>query len=340
MDFIFGSFAEWMGVLDNRPGSTHCSLTPAEWKLALDAAGYPDTLLLTSSGSSVAHMAIISQGALSPAVESSTLPLSTPASSSSSPLQYFAAETAPSPNNNVELDIPEITTDSLALKTTVDDLHVSLPSNSELVNISSSTPLVGSGLNDGLTIMRCFSAGGEVDLVRFLSGLDSTKPHVIWLYTNTGESNTTLIGLVRSIRHEFSLWKVMMVLFHPSWDQSQQESFIYRQLMSLKWVDAEVLVDEKGRIHVPRVVVAPAPPQIEARNDKPVQFDESRIWRAFPAPLGPEDVEITVAFMSLSPAFPKCSEFSGKVTAVGSKVCSDSFLGKTYVSFVIVSCIC
>ena len=106
--------------------------------------------------------------------------------------------------------------------------------------------------------------------------------------------------------------------------------------MSLKWVDAEVLVDEKGRMHVPRVVVAPAPPQIEARNDKPVEFDASRIWRAFPAPLGPEDVEITVAFTSLSQAFPNCSEFSGKVTAVGSKVCSDSFLGKTYVSFVIV----
>jgi len=99
--------------------------------------------------------------------------------------------------------------------------------------------------------------------------------------------------------------------------------------MCLKWVDAEILVDEGGEMHVPRVVIAPAPPKIEACNGKPVEFNESCIWRAFPAPLGPEDVEIEVAFMNLSPAFPDCSEFSGKVTAVGSNVSGDMFLGKT-----------
>jgi len=52
-------------------------------------------------------------------------------------------------------------------------------------------------------------------------------------------------------------------------------------------------------------------------------------WRAFPAPLGPEDVEIEVAFMNLSPLFLTAPNFSGKVTAVGSNVSGDMFLGKT-----------
>jgi fatty acid synthase, animal type len=288
MDFIFGSFAEWTGVLDDRPESTHCTLSPAEWKLAFNAAGYSDALFLTSSGSSVAHMAIFSQGILSPAEEGYTSPASTPMSNS----------------------IP------------------SLLSNSKVVDIAPPMQLVDTELNGDLTVVRCFSAGGETDLVRFLSSLDSARPHVVWLYTNTEEGNNTLIGLVRSIRHEFSLWKVMMVLFHPSWDQDQQQSFIYRRLMSLKWVDAEVMIDEKGEIRVPRVVTAPAPPRIEAREDKPIEFNESCIWRAFPAPLGPEDVEVTVAFISLSPTFADCSEFSGTVTAVGSNVSSDGLLGE------------
>ena len=326
MDFIFGSFAEWMGVLDSRPGSTHCSLLPDEWKLALNAAGYTDTLLLTLSSTSVVHLAFISQSALCPAAESSFSPVHI------RPSQYFSAKPAISPNGRVEFDMGKITTDStdvLACKDTVEDILYSLPSKSELMDISSSTLFVHSRLNDDLTVIRRFSAGGEVDLVRFLSRLDSMKSRTVWLYTNTEERNSTLIGLVRSIRHEFSMWKVMMVLFHPSWDQSQQEPFICRRLMSLKWVDAEILVDEKGEMHVPRVVIAPAPPQIEARGDKPVEFDGSCIWRAFPTPLGPEDVEIGVTFLNLSPAFPDCSEFSGKVTAVGSNVSGDSFLGKT-----------
>jgi fatty acid synthase, animal type len=320
MDFIFGSFAEWMGVLDNRPGSTHCSLSPAEWKLALSAAGYDNPLLLTSSGSSVAHLAFISQSTLSLAAERNASSVPVPASSSSSLLQSSIAESVTSPNANIKLDIAEITMD-------LTDARY----KPEAMGIPSCALLEGSGLNDSLTVVHPFSAGGEINLVQFLSGLDPMKPHVVWLYTDTEEENSTLIGLVRSIRHEFTCWKVMTVLFHPLWDQSQQKCFIYRRLMSLKWVDAEVLVDEEGGMHVPRIVTAPAPPRTEARENKPVEFDQSRIWRGFPVPLGPEDVEITVAFMSLSPAFAGCSEFSGQVTAVGSNVPNGSFLGKRHV---------
>ena len=333
MDFVFGSFAEWMGVLDNRPGSTHCSLSPAEWESALDATGYVDTLLMTSSGGSFAHLAFISQAALSPVAERSASSRFTPTPNSSFHFQSCITGSAIPPNTSVEHDIKSTAAPAadLVRKTVVEDPLFSLPHESEIVDISSSEQLLGNGLNDNLTIVRSFSAGGEVDLVRFLSHLDSMKPHTVWLYTDTEESNSTLIGLVRSIRHEFTLWKVMMVLFHPSWDQCRQQLFIYGSLLSLKWIDSEILVDEGGGMRVPRVVTAFAPPLTEAREDKPVEFDQSRIWRAFPAPLGPEDVEIAVAFMSLSPAFADCSEFSGQVTAVGSNVSSGSFLGKRHV---------
>src|ERR1700734_3226336 len=115
MDFIFGSFAEWMGVLDNRPGSTHCSLSPPEWKLALSGVDYDAPLLLPSSGSSVAHLAFISQNTHSLATEWSPSSVPVPASSSSSLLQSSIAESATSPNTNIKLD-------TLAHKTVAEDI--------------------------------------------------------------------------------------------------------------------------------------------------------------------------------------------------------------------------
>jgi fatty acid synthase, animal type len=340
MDFIFGSYNEWMGALDDHPGSTHSSLSREELQSALNAAGFGDTLFLTTSSSSFAHIAFISQGALSSAAENSTSAGSRPTSSSSSLLRSSTSESATPPNADVELSTTEITenfTDTLVCNAVDNDILYPLPSKSEILAMPSSGRLLGNGLNDDFTVVHRFSGGGEIDLVGFLSSLDSTKPYVVWLYTDTKEENTTLVGLVRTIRHEFPQWKLIMVLFHPSWDHFQQQYFIYRRLVSLKWVDAEVLVDEEGELRVARVVTAPSPPRMEAREDKPIEFDESHVWRAFPVPLGPNDVEITVAFTSLSPAFAGCSEFSGQVTAVGSNVSSDSYLRKRCISSVAVS---
>ncbi|KZT06920.1 polyketide synthase [Laetiporus sulphureus 93-53] len=310
MDFIFGSFAEWMGVLDQRPGATHCSLSPAEWKSALQAAGFADTLLVTSSGRSVSHMAFITQGSLSPTSTSSS-PLRTPSPGPTTPLN---PDVVPNVVKVLSGSSPDLT-DVLG-RSSIDDMF----SKQDVIEISTPAPPIEIVLGHDLTVVRRFTAGDEVSLVQFLSELDATKHYVIWLYTDMEESNLSLIGIARSIRHEFSLWKIMMALFHPSWDAVQQEDFVYGKLVPLKWIDAEVMVDESGNLHVPRVVSAPSPPHVEPREDKALAFDESRIWRVYPEPLGPDDVEVTVAFTSLSPAFPDCSEFSGKVSAVGSGV--------------------
>lgn len=333
MDYIFGSFAEWMGVLEARPGSTHCSLSPAEWKTALSAAGYTDTLLITSSGSSISHMAYISQGALAPEPQQSSPSSRTPALTSSVGSSSPSSELVTPFNEEsavpvVAIDGPVEFMDALAQKRTMDGKLFSLPAKTEADDASS---FINGALAEDFTVVRRFDAGGEVELVHFLSGLDSTKPYVFWFYTETEDVNTTLIGIVRSIRHEFSLWKLNMVLFHPSWSHSQQEAFVYGRLMSLKWVDAEVMVDEKGEMRVPRVVTSLEPPTVELRGDQPVEFDSTRVWRAFPADISEDDVEVTVSFFNLSPSFPGFAEFSGIVSAAGASVVGEGLVGKRYV---------
>jgi hypothetical protein len=182
---------------------------------------------------------------------------------------------------------------------------------------------------DDLTIIRHFSGGSEPDLVGFLSGLHPTEPYSIWLHADTMPENAALLGLSRSLCHEYPDWKLSTVLFHPSWDCSRQHEFIFEQLIPLKLVNAELKVDELGSISVPRIIEAPAYPNTEPRGSKIVQFDDTRVWRHYLPALLADDVEVAVSFASVSPIFPGCSEFSGVVTAAGENVVEeDRLIGK------------
>src|SRR6202034_3838386 len=95
MDFIFGAFKEWMGVLGDRTRSTHCTLTRAEWKESLELTGYSDMLFLASMDTSVAHMAFVCQGGLTPVSyygESSTPPSDPSPESAPSELEPITPE--------------------------------------------------------------------------------------------------------------------------------------------------------------------------------------------------------------------------------------------------------
>ncbi|KAH7886699.1 hypothetical protein F5I97DRAFT_2059038 [Phlebopus sp. FC_14] len=188
---------------------------------------------------------------------------------------------------------------------------------------------------DDLTIIRHFCGGNEPDLVAFLSDLSSTQPYSIWLHTDTVPNNAALLGLSRSLCHEFPDWKISTVLFHPSWDSSRQHEFIFEKLIPLKLVNAELKVDELGSISVPRIIEAPAYPNTKPRGSQTVQFDETRVWHHYPPALLSNDVEVNVSFASASPIFPGCSEFSGVVTAAGQNLGEDGHLvGKRVVGIV------
>ncbi|KAF8837242.1 polyketide synthase [Paxillus ammoniavirescens] len=189
--------------------------------------------------------------------------------------------------------------------------------------------------SDGLTIIRHFSGGNEPDLVAFLSGLHPTELHSIWLHADTMPSNAALLGLSRSLCHEYPHWKISTVLFHPSWDCSRQHEFIYEQLIPLKLVHAELKIDESDSISVPRVIESPTYPSTEPRGSKIVQFDDTRVWHHYPPTLLAEDVQVAVSFASVSPVFPGCSEFSGVVTAAGENIVEeDCLIGKRVVGIV------
>jgi hypothetical protein len=264
MDFVFGSFQEWMGVLEHRARSTHCTLTADEWKSALEEADFSITQFLHSSSHAVAHLAFISQRAPT--------------------------------------------------------------SRSYATILSSSIPRP---IEDLETIIRYFPVEGQVELVHFMScSLDAAKPYVVWLHTDSDANNANLVGLVRSIRHEFTLWKIYLVLFHPSWKSDQQEAYVRHRLTPLRWIDSEVTVDAKGMMLVPRIVKASPPPQTELRGSKPIGFNETQIWRTYPASLGPSDVEVSVIFINLSATSPSWTEFAGNVTAAGSNLIDQEIVGK------------
>ncbi|KAK7047807.1 hypothetical protein VNI00_006135 [Paramarasmius palmivorus] len=341
MDYVFGSFQEWFGVLEQRPAS-HCSLSKSEWSSVLRAEGFADSLFLTTTGATVSHMAFLSQ-----TTEKASKRLGSPTSStpslqsdrSPSHLRSFSLSSTPLPvtpglNEVHGSGILSFGDEHPLLKRLEDAAKFTDKRKSQTMapTLTTFEDMRSGSLSPDIslppnTIVRRFTAGDEVDLVNFVATLDSSVPLKIWLHTDTQSDNATLTGLARSLRHEFGLWRIYLVLFHPSWSFASQEEFIRNQLIPLKWVDAEVMVDEDGAMRVPRVVAGPAPPTTEIADSKPLHFDDTQFWRAFPRPLESDEVQVAVSFITLSSVIPGHSEFSGKVTNVGSEV-ETSLIGK------------
>ncbi|KIJ60835.1 polyketide synthase [Hydnomerulius pinastri MD-312] len=177
-------------------------------------------------------------------------------------------------------------------------------------------------------LLRHFTAGGEVALVDFISSLDSTYPYLFWLYTTTSPGDAAAVGLVRTLRQEYPTWKIHLALFPDSWTVTAQEAYVHSQLILLPWVDSEVMIDQDGKMHVPRLVKASPAARQELRGSHPVSFRGSDVWRAYPAELGPNDVEVSVHYVGLTPAMSGWTEFAGAVTAVGSGVLEEDLVGR------------
>ncbi|KAI3605818.1 polyketide synthase [Moniliophthora roreri] len=341
MDYIFGSFQEWFGVLEHRPAS-HCSLDKSEWNVALKTSGFSDGLFLTTSGTTVSHMAFFSQTAEMAVCKPSSPAISTPSLQSDSGSSPTVA-TPYLPTYGLQDDhlqgiltiidkysllkslwlIPLLLLLQRSKHRTEDPAvekqkpQIVLPTLEEVQSLTLPPN----------TVTHRFTAGGEVELVNLVAGLDSSTPLKVWLYTDTKATNATLIGLTRSLRHEFDLWKIYLILFHPSWTPVKQEEFVRKELIPLRWVDAEVMVEEDGAMRVPRVVAGPLPPSTETVGSKPLHFDGTRFWRTFPKTLDADEVQVAVSFIALSSVIPGHSEFSGKVVHVGANV-DESLTGK------------
>ncbi|KAF9230144.1 hypothetical protein BU15DRAFT_57547 [Melanogaster broomeanus] len=136
-----------------------------------------------------------------------------------------------------------------------------------------------------------------------------------------------MLGLARALRHEYPAWTIYLAIFPCSWNVAEQEAHVRLQLLPLPWVDSEVTIDENGTIRVPRIVKA-ASSRIELRGSSPVQFRGTEVWRAYPAEIGPNDVEVSVQYVGLSTVGPTWTEFVGRVTAVGAGVADRYIVGR------------
>ncbi|KAF9235665.1 polyketide synthase [Melanogaster broomeanus] len=314
MDFIFGSFQDWFGVLKGRSGSAHCTLSASQWKDALDHAGFSDTLFLTSASAAVAHLAFI--------IQSNGEPLSTRHLSNKAckPPSSPSSSSAPLP------PVPEVDSRLLngSFGSLVHEKKTRINSDYDTLKhqLSASTDAGGENV-----ILRHFRAGGEVALVDIISSLDSTHPYILWLHTDIEASNATVLGLARTLRQEYPAWTIYLALFPSSWNVAEQEAYVRLHLLALPWVDSEVMIDENGTIRVPRIVKA-ASSRMELRGSNPVQFRGTDVWRAYPAEIGPDDVEVSVQYIGLSMVVPTWTEFVGRVTAVGTGVADRSIVGR------------
>ncbi|KAF9242059.1 polyketide synthase [Melanogaster broomeanus] len=310
MDFIFGSFQEWFGVLDNRNGSAHCTLSASQWKDALGNAGFSDPLFLTSTGGAVAHLTFISQSCGEPLPTRRLLTAET-------------GKTSPSSSSSSSTPLPPYSevASGVAFESVVPLLHEKKMAISE--KLLSASPDTGKQN----VILRHFSAGDEVALVNFLTSLDSTHPYNLWLHTDMEASNAAALGLVRTLRQEYPAWKIYLAIFSNSWNAAEQDAYIRLQLLSLPWVDSEVMIDEQGKMRVPRLVRT-ASCRTELRGSNPVQFRDTDVCRAYPEEIGPNDVEVSVQYISLSTTVPTWTEFVGQVTAASADVADQSIIGR------------
>ena len=291
-----------MGVLEHRPGAEHCTLSPEEWKDALVASNFSDPMMITSVAG--LHLAFIAQGMLAPIQEGSSLSTSIVESTPSiRDMRNHSNSSAVKPFNGSR------TLDSAGQDATEVDQDLET-------------------LKDGLTVICGYRNGSEIELVKFIAGLNSSQAHILWLHTDTDYNNAKLLGIVRSIRKEYSLWKIMLVLFDPSWSSSRKKAYIVQYLVPLEQVDSEILVGRNGSVYVPRFVGSPEPPKTHRRGTYPIHFDKTAIWRAFPLPLGPNQVEVAVEFVNVAPAFSGYFEFSGMVTDIGSDVRDKALAGR------------
>ncbi|KIJ60886.1 polyketide synthase [Hydnomerulius pinastri MD-312] len=210
----------------------------------------------------------------------------------------------------------------------IPDIHASLTTLQQLLCPGGHIAILELDGGSKPVLLRHFTAGGEVALVDFISSLDSTYPYLFWLYTTTSPGDAAAVGLVRTLRQEYPTWKIHLALFPDSWTVTAQEAYVHSQLILLPWVDSEVMIDQDGKMHVPRLVKASPAARQELRGSHPVSFRGSDVWRAYPAELGPNDVEVSVHYVGLTPAMSGWTEFAGAVTAVGSGVLEEDLVGR------------
>ena len=102
-----------------------------------------------------------------------------------------------------------------------------------------------------------YQQGNEGQLREKISTLDTSSTLSIWLFSRSGFHGDAGMGFFRSLGKEYPVWDIHFVIFDSLWNEGKQSEFVHR-LSSMSGLDPLLLVDEQGRISVPRVVPSAA----------------------------------------------------------------------------------
>ncbi|KAL4254858.1 hypothetical protein ABKN59_004677 [Abortiporus biennis] len=324
MNWVFGTLQEWFGVLDNREAATHCTLSCDSLDRTLKGEGFATAFITAKNEVDIVdHLLFVSQLQI----------VSSDHGSSSISASGDSDTGLKTPNEDIQLETHHIASDKSKLEGSIEVVErIPLLAQTRTPSPTVLAPeVLGSQVqpvSEASTFIRFFEAGSEVALASFFAGLDGSLAHTIWLHTPDTIENTTLIGIVRTLRLEFSLFKIYLVLFPSTWSPLRQYHYINNHLGSMKF-DSEIRIDEDGTIHVPRIVDVSPPKRTEAAGTKAVEFELRsgllQAWRNFPRSIGETDVEVQISFMNVSPAFPSFAEFSGRILNIGKAVDASKF---------------
>lgn len=160
----------------------------------------------------------------------------------------------------------------------------------------------------------------ETRLVEWLSTLDSTKPLSLWLHSEDSASGRALLGIGRSLQHEFPLWCIHTVLFDSAWDSIQQVGYINQHLISLSWVDPDIVVAPDGSMLVSRLISWPDPhPTRTLRNGEILALDSSHSTArsTYLPPVICGNAEVSIDHVTSDSWFEPLAEFTGTITGLG-----------------------
>ncbi|KAH7928982.1 ketoacyl-synt-domain-containing protein [Leucogyrophana mollusca] len=155
-----------------------------------------------------------------------------------------------------------------------------------------------------------YTVGAEIEIQRILKGVDLDQPVRIWFTALDGLDADGGRGFTRSLRREFPLWDIGLVIFTFQCPPVEQLPLVH-YISAIPGMEREIIIDEDYEVSVPRFYECPS----TASNSS-----TSRGYSHGPrlGDLSPTDVEMTVVAMSTSEA--GLFGIVGRVTKVGCRL--------------------
>ncbi|KAG2335837.1 hypothetical protein BDR05DRAFT_920591 [Suillus weaverae] len=110
-----------------------------------------------------------------------------------------------------------------------------------------------------------YEHGKEIELQPILSAQDATAPCTIYFTAPAGPDGHAAVGFVRSLRKEYLLWTIWVVVFDSVWDDESIRRAV-EVLSKMPQVETELVVDASGLVHVPRITPCEAPKKVSPFN--------------------------------------------------------------------------